>query len=395
MKNRWIEYYSGILKVKVSGKGIERFLNQLIRMDIHVWNVKRHGTEAVVFSMRLKDAKKLRGPARSYGCKIRFLERSGGPFFLYRLWTNSGFVLGAIVFLFVVIFLSNMVWGIQIKGASPATEHLIRKELDKMGIKTGTLQFFIGSPESIQRELTDNIEALTWVGVDLKGTTYHFQVVEKDEPEKPEMLSPQNLVADREAVIHSMFVEKGEPVVSINDYVKEGDLLVSGLIGKEEEKQAVAAKGEVHGITWYETQVEIPLKSKFQVFNGKEKRKFFIKLGKLAIPVWGFGKPEFKQYETASHDHTIKLFKWELPLAFRKETIRESEQVTRVYTRLEAISSAKEIARKDIKSRLSEDAKIKEEKILHQSIENDKVKVIISFDIIQDIAKEQPIIQGD
>ena len=30
-----------------------------------------------------------------------------------------------------------MIWGIKLKGADPATEYKIRKELDKMGIKGG------------------------------------------------------------------------------------------------------------------------------------------------------------------------------------------------------------------------------------------------------------------
>ena len=45
---------------------------------------------------------------------------------------------------------------------------------------------------------TNNIEEITWVGVELKGTTYHLQVVEKNEPEQTEYLSPQNLVAKEE-----------------------------------------------------------------------------------------------------------------------------------------------------------------------------------------------------
>ena len=82
-----------------------------------------------------------------------------------------------------------------VKGADPATEYKINKELDKMGVKVGNLQFFVDNVESIQRQLTNNIEEITWVGVELQGTTYHLQVVEKNEPEKPEYLSPQHLVA--------------------------------------------------------------------------------------------------------------------------------------------------------------------------------------------------------
>lgn len=101
-----------------------------------------------------------------------------------RLWKNSGFIIGILLFFILIIYLSNTIWGIEIKGASPATEHQIRKELNQMGIKIGKLQFFLDDVESIQRELTNNVKAITWVGVELKGTTFHFQIVEKKRTEK-------------------------------------------------------------------------------------------------------------------------------------------------------------------------------------------------------------------
>jgi similar to stage IV sporulation protein len=69
--------------------------------------------------------------------------------------------------------------------------------------------------------------------------------------------------------------------------------------------------------------------------------------------------------------------------------------VSRTYNKDEAIKSAKDLARKDIKNRIPEDAIIKGEEILHQSIKNGKVRLSIHFQIIEDIAKAQPIIQGD
>ncbi|WP_423407442.1 sporulation protein YqfD [Heyndrickxia sp. MSNUG] len=395
MKNQWIHIFSGTVKVKLTGKGIERFLNQLTRNEVSIWNVRKHGSETVTFYVNLQDVKKLRIPARDSQCKIRFLERAGGPFFLRRLWTNSGFLLGACLFFALIMVLSNMVWGIEIKGASPATEHQIRKELDKMGISVGKLQFSIDNVESIQRVLTDQIGALTWIGVELKGTTYHFQVVEKSEPKKAEAIGPRHLVAKRKAAIVKIFVEKGEPVVKVNDYVLPGQLLVSGVYGKEDALKSVAASGEILGETWYSTKVELPLKSTFQVFNGNEKRKYALKIAGKVLPVWGFGKTEFSEYETEVNEKRVKFFKWNLPLTVEKKTLREREQVTRIYTKQEAIESAKELARKDIKKHLPENAIIKGEKILHQSFENDKVNLITHFTIIEDIAVGQPIIQGD
>lgn len=395
MKNQWIEYFGGIVTVKTSGKGIERLINQFSRNEIHVWHVKRHGNEAVTFNMKLTDVKKMRVVVRNSDCKIEFLRRTGMPFLFRRVLKNSGFVVGAFACLMVILLLSNMVWDIEIKGAEPATEHKIRKELNEIGIKKGKLQLFVGNAESIQRKLTNNIKEITWVGVELKGTTYHLQVVEKNEPEKPEYLSPRHLIAKKKAVIVDMFVEEGQSVVNVNDHVKPGQLLVSGFIGKEGQTKTVPAKGEIYGETWYTTKVTLPLKTILQVLNGNEKVKHYIGIGKWEIPIWGFGKVDYKKFETESNKKNIRFLKWDLPISYKNKTIRESEEITKIYRNDEAFEEAKSLARNDIKKLLSENAIIKGEKVLHKSVENGKVSISMHFQIIENIAEGQPIIQGD
>ncbi|WHY84761.1 sporulation protein YqfD [Neobacillus novalis] len=391
MKNQWIEFLYGRVTVKVSGKGIERFLNVLIRNGIHIWNVKRHGTETITFRMRLRDAMNIRHYARKSECSITFLRRSGIPFLAKRLLKNSGFLLGAGVFLFIILFLSNVIWGIEIKGAKPATEYKIRKELDKMGVKIGKVQFFVKNVEGIQRQLTNNIGDLTWVGVELNGTTYHLQVVEKNEPKKPEQLSPQNLVAKKKATIVNMFVETGQPVVERNDHVEKGQILVSGVYGQEGNTELVAATGKVWGETWYKSNVKLPLITNFKVYNGKEKQKQSLLVGSWEIPIWGFGKPEFEKYETEKDVRKIHFLKWDLPISYVHRTMREREEFTREYTNEEAEKEALNMAKKQIKSELDEDAIIKDEKILHKSTKNGKVILDIHFKIIENIAVGQPI----
>ncbi|WP_071395811.1 sporulation protein YqfD [Bacillus tuaregi] len=395
MKNRWIIFFSGIITVKISGKGLERLLNTLTRNGLNIWHVRRQGVESITFKIKLTDVKEFRKYVRGSGLKVSFFKREGFPFLLKRLLHNSGFLVGAILFIFIILLLSNMIWGIQVKGADPATEYKIHKELDKMGVKVGRLQLFVENVEAIQRQLTNNVEEITWVGVELQGTTYHLQVVEKNEPKQPEYLSPQNLVAKKKAVIVDMFVEEGQAVVNIHDSVDAGQLLVSGLIGKEGQNVQVPARGEIWGETWYRSDVELPLKSTFQVFNGNEKRKYYLKAADVKIPLWGFGKVEFKEYETETNEKNIQFLKWKLPLSFVHETHRDREVETRIYSKEEAFRVAKEMAKLDIKNRLSEDAKIKGEKILRQSLDNGKVTLSIHFQIIENIAEGQPIIQGE
>ena len=226
MKNQWLKFFSGSVEVRITGKGVERFINECVRSDILVWDVKKQGTHSLTFFIHLNDIKKIRPIVRESSCKLKFVSKKGIPFLIKKTLLNSGFLIGAILFFSLIIVCSNMVWGIEIDGAKPETEHIIKKELKKMGIEKGKMQFALEEVESIQRNLTNNIDEITWVGVELKGTIFHFQVVEKNQPEPPEYLSPQNIVAKKNAVVTDIFVEEGQSLIKINDYVKKGQIVV-------------------------------------------------------------------------------------------------------------------------------------------------------------------------
>ncbi|MDQ0247829.1 sporulation protein YqfD [Bacillus fengqiuensis] len=225
-----------------------------------------------------------------------------------------------------------------------------------------------------------------------KGTTYHIRVVEKNEPRQSEAVTnPQNLVARKRAVIVEMFVEKGDPVVKVHDYVKPGQLLVSGVYGKEDQTISVPSKGKILGETWYQSKVELPLKSNYKVFNGNEKKKYYLEIGNFSMLIWGFGKPEFTEFESDSIQHNVRFIKWDLPISFVTETIRESEKVARKYSKDEAIKMARETARRNIKDHIPEDAVIKDEEVLKQSVKDGKLNVTVFFKVIENIAVGQPI----
>ncbi|WP_175990995.1 sporulation protein YqfD [Bacillus sp. Marseille-Q1617] len=395
MKNHWLTSLRGKVFVKMEGRLIERVINQLLRSNISIWNVKRAGTDTITFYLALEDVHNFRRAVRSSECKVTFLRGQGGPFLLKRAFKNSGFLLGGLSFLLIVILLSNMVWGIQIKGAAPETEYNIRKELTAMGVKTGKLQFSIPDVENIQRELSSRMDNITWVGVELRGTTFHFQVVEKNAPEPIESTGLQHIVAKKKAVIVEMFVEEGDPQVKVNDYVKKGQLLVSGVIGNEKKPKGVPAKAKIMGETWYKTSVELPLKTDFVVFSGNEKRKHFIEIGSLRIPIWGFGNPDFKESIMEETEKPVKFLKWQLPIAYIDQSMKEKENVERSYTKEQAIQEAKKLAKNNLSSSLPDDAEIIGEKILQEKVENGKVKVNLHFKVVENIAEGQPIIQGD
>src|SRR5699024_1892861 len=103
----------------------------------------------------------------------------------------------------------------------PKIEQEVRNVLAELGVETGKFQFMLPSADDIQYAISDNIHKIAWVGASLDGTTYTLRIVEKEIPEEEKGLTPRNLVATKKAVIHDIYVEKGEARVEPNDYVNK------------------------------------------------------------------------------------------------------------------------------------------------------------------------------
>ncbi|WP_413380133.1 sporulation protein YqfD [Alkalihalobacillus sp. 1P02AB] len=395
MKNFFLKRIQGYVRVYIDAPFPEHFLNRCLEEGIDVWKIKKVGDERLSFFMDLEDVHRIRPLVKKTEAKVHFSTRYGFPFFYQKMLKRSGFVLGIFLCLIMLFIGSNMVWGIEVKGASPQVETQLVKLVNDIGIKRGKFQFHLPSEEDIQTYVTEQLDGATWVGVKKKGTTYQFEVVEQTLPERAELLDPRHLVSKKKAIIHDIFVEHGQALVKPNDFVQKGDILISGYIGQEGKQELVPAVGVVRGEVWYRAEVEKSIESLFTTLTGEQKDKHYLQLFDWDLPIWGFGKPEFSDFETFEDITPFHFLKWELPVSYKKQTLYETSPFERSYTDEEAIEKAIQFAHDEMNKQFSDDTEIIEEKVLHETIENGKVILKIHYKVVEDIMKEQPIIQGD
>jgi similar to stage IV sporulation protein len=391
MKSKWNKNFNGYVRIEIVGKDPASFINKCISSGIHIWDIQPLNNKNVLVSISVTDLHKAMSALKKDKLKIRIKEKKGTPFLLRRIWRRNGILFGMASFIVLLFLLSNMIWNINITGANPKTEYQLRKAAVELGVTKGKFIFLLPNVREIQRSLTEKMDNVTWIGVTKHGTTYHFEVVEKEIPKAKLITGPRHLVAKKEAVIHSVFVEKGQPVIAVNDYVQKGSLLVSGYIGKEKNPKLVSAKGKIFGEVWYESKVEVPLTTSFQTYTGKNENRHFISLFGFNLPVYGFSEGEFINKTETINESPLYLAKWKMPFSYIKKEIRETDGVKRSYSREEAINVGKQMARKELQKNLPQGAKIKGEKVLLQNVSNGKVKLTMLYQVIENIASEQPI----
>ncbi|WP_018931592.1 sporulation protein YqfD [Gracilibacillus lacisalsi] len=397
-RKNWL---SGYITIEIKGQYPERFFDLCAKYHIPSWDIKKKSETIALGKIKLSDLPKLRVVKRKTIFKVYFKGKNGLPFFLRHLLFQKPLLIGFFVAMAVIFFLSNIVWRIDVSGLDEEIENKVIQQLEEYGVEEGSFQWNIDSPASIQKQLLTDVPELLWIGVKKSGSAFHLEGVEKTIVEKEEEEAAGHLVATKEGVIEDLFVSRGQPLVRTNDVVYPGDILVSAYLNEseeddeEEERKPVAAEGEVIAKVWYKSEVTIPLDNQYQVLNGKTEQKHYLHASKYLIPIWNFKNPEYKHYQVDIEEKNFYFLKWKLPISYINQTIYEAELKEEQLSEDKAKEIALEQGRRQLRREIPHDAEITDEKVLHESVESGKVKLTLYYTVLENIAKKQPITQGD
>lgn len=386
-----IHSIKGALTAEISGQAPEKFLSKCIEYGISLRNVQRKNERLMSCQINSTDSELLKHLLRETDCRMHILEKRGMPFFVRRMKARLGILFGLIFFLTILLLLSNMVWSIQVKGADPKLESQIRTLLTKDHLYVGSLNFFVPNTKEIEEKLSSKLTKATWIGVSRDGTTYHVDVVQKKYPKKARQAGPRNLVAAKQAIIHHLYVEKGQPVVESNQFVKAGQELVLGRIGDEKSFRFVAAKGQVIGETWYESQVQIPLKGRYTLYTGQSKTIYRLKFWNVAVPLWGRDKHPYAGTDTETRSRRIRFLLWKLPVTYVQVTFREKKQIVRHLTADQALLEAEKTAEHKLLDRLAHGAEILSTVIDKKEVKDGVLHISSHEVVLENIARPQAI----
>jgi similar to stage IV sporulation protein len=383
----------GFVRIELRGRNMEKLLNALIAGRFVVWDIRRSHDEAVELHILIRDFFKLRPLLRETGSKLRVRGRYGFPFVLDKLGRRKMFIAGIVCFFAAIYMLSMLVWQIDVEGNEKIARSDVLQAAREQGIYRFQWKFRMQDSDMLSRELQNKLPGSAWIGVDVQGTRILIKIVESARPDDRQLMNPRHLVASKNALVTQILAEKGKPLVKPNANVSRGDILISGYIGDEANRQTVVAQGKVRGIVWEEATVEIPLILRQKVYTGETKSRSFLVIGSRGLQVAGYGETPFAQYETVSRLQTVHWRKWSLPFGWLSEKQLESRMEEIPLDPEEAKKIALEQARAELVAAAGPDAVWRGEKIiLHEKSDNGKVYMKVLFEIEQPIAVEQPII---
>lgn len=404
MKYQQAKFIVGHVTIHIKGQYPERFFERCAVNGIVVMGVKKTALDRCVGTIYLHDLNKVKSFIQKTPYEILTVEPIKGlrPK-ITRLWRNKTLLIAiglCAVFLFI---LANIAWKMEVSGVSEETEKQIREKLELEGLYEGAWTFNTIDIDTIQQHVLHELPGLMYIGIHKNGTTFHIDAIEKKMENPPEELPNRDLVASKNGEIQSIFVKNGIGKVAVHDMVKKGDLLVSGVIENdilEEEKEEdeedkappkkVPAEGEIYANTWYEMDVTSSLMQSESSLTGETYQRFHVNFFDFTIPVWGFKQP-FSNYLKEEKTQTPRIFNHTMPIGIETKTYHEMTNNLNPNTKEQTRERAINHIEKKLKRKSGEDAEILYYKVLHERLDNGKVKMNLYVSVLEDIAQSKEI----
>ena len=354
-----------------------KYFNNILRYNIKIKKIKKDKEKYLLY-LDLENYQKILKFKKIF--KIELVDLKGFVKYKNIFKNNIIFFVIFLLAIMYIIFLSNLIFDIKIKTTNKEIEELVREELKKYNINLYKFVKTYDEKEKIKNKILNaNKDKLEWLEITRHGSIYNINAIERVIKTIDNDKTPQDIVALKNAIILKIEAKSGSIVKKLNDYVKKGEVIVTGNIThKDEVVNKIKADAIIYGETWYKVHISYPVFYYEKTYTGnKTKRLNFQFLNKN----FKIGK----QYKNEEIVETKLLYNKHLPIKFSLENIKEVVIVDDLYTVEEAYEEALKMAYNKLLKELPSDSKILNQKKLKLIVNNSTIDVDIFFKVYENI----------
>ncbi len=323
----------GIITFEAVAPDSNEFINSLKQSCISANHIK-YKNGKIIGCIYNNDLDELKRIGNIHNAQISIIRKRGAIFTVQKYRKRIGLLIGFIVSLIMVAYLSDVVMIIEIYGNQTVSDKEVISLLNDTGIHIGTLisEYDLRRAEQQIVSSSDNI---SWIGIRSSGSKLQVEIREMDTaPEVVQENIPCNIVAAKNAqIVDIKNVHAGMLVQMLHSGVKKGDLLISGTF--EDGKGGVYyvhSRGEIIG----RYNEQIVFKQAFSedknIFDETYTKKTIHFFG-IKIPL-NFFSTEFENYEYDEEITYMNLFGIQLPIGmiyseykpYKTETVQYNEE---------------------------------------------------------------------
>lgn len=371
--------FESFYKIKIEGKDVKRFIRMLYRSGIYFEEISLdHGSAYI--KVDKKNYKKLNEIKTSYNIEV--IELFGISKFNHLIRSNFIFLIFTAFGIFLLYFLSNIIFDVEVIHNDKYIRDLLYSELDKYNIKKYNFVKKYEYVQKVKNEILNNYKNdIEWLEIERVGTFYKIRVDKRIINNIKQDGQNRHVVAKKNGIIMRIVAEKGEIVKKVYDYVRAGDIIISGEIYKNKEVIGqTSASGDVYAEVWYKVKVEMPISYKEEALTGRSKNVINISFLDKNINIF-----DFHRYNNSKKEGNTILsdFFGMFTIKYNKEyEINVKDEVNNIISE----EFAFKMARKKIEDQLGRGEYIISQKKLKTVINNSTIITEVFFKVYENIS---------
>lgn len=382
MKNTFLNKIESSVRVKITGKNVNNYLKRLIANKIDLIDLKYNSHNEAVVTIKYSDYLKLKTIRSSYDVKI---TNTYGKLRIRNKIKRSYILLSSIILgIALIIFLSNIIFSIEVIHTNKSVIELVSNELNKNGLKKYTFKKKYKDIKKIEDKiLNDNKDKLEWISIENIGTKYIVRIEERKIKNENNDNIYQDIVASKSGVIKKIIALSGEKKCEIDNFVSKGDTIIKGSITKPNNEIILThASGLVYAEVWYQISVEYPYQYKEEILTGNKKNIYYLKFINKRLELFNF-----KKYKNFQKEPKILLYNNIIPISLVKEKQYEVNIIDEIYTTEEVINKAITLAETRLMSSNKKIDKIDKVSIIKKEEYDSKIKLDLFISVIEEIGE--------
>lgn len=365
-----------------------KFINALRNSPIQFYGLTVRGDKLYGY-VRTMDYRRLCSLAYEHKLKTEQVARKGLFYVTRGYHMRFGLIIGFLLSLGMLKFLSDRVMIIEIDGNETIPDSQIISLLRDSGIYIGSKISDVDL-RSAERQIKGMDKDVGWIGIRNTGSRVVVEISEFTEPPEIERKStPCNIVAARDAQIKDVKIYSGMLVPMIGEGVKKGDIIVSGVVDTNYGRSYyVHSIGDITGIYTEKMTFSEKYETEERVYTGeREKRAVSIFGRRFTYSSDGDIEGEYEYYE---EEKPLTLGKITFPLAKVIMHYRLTDNVAVKRTEEETAAVIKERIARYEENFLSDNVTITDKKIA-RSDDGSSLTLTVTYTVEGEIGQEQQI----
>ena len=367
--------------VKIKKYKIYEIIKTLSKYNIY-YNKLDKKEDSTILEINYKDYKKLKALFKK---NTKIIKQTGIYGLIETLKKHYIFIISIILSYFVILILSNVCFGINIETNNNELKKIITEELNEYGIKKYKFKKNYNEITKIKNKiLEDNKDKLEWLEITENGVYYNISLTERIIKETPSVENDiMDIVSTKDALIQKVIIRKGTDIKYVNDYVKKGEVIISGDIIKNEEVVGnVIPDGDIYGEVWYTVTTTVPYNFIEYTSTGEKINHYYINfLGNKMTILGKFNSSNVFIREETIIDKPYIFFK----LMKEEKEIFEYKELT--LSSSEAYEEALKRSDKSINAKLDDDEHIIDKKVLKKNEFSSKIEIEVFYRVYENIGK--------